>query len=124
VIYTLAPDGTITSLNPAFERITGWRREDWIGKHFLEITHPDDQAKAIEMHNLFLEGQTLPPVEYRVIGRDGRISYGEFAVTTMLKDGKPEGELGIARDITDRKAAEQPCGKSGTSHKAWLTRLT
>src|SRR5437773_7460928 len=29
IIFALSPEGTIASLNPAFETITGWRREEW-----------------------------------------------------------------------------------------------
>ncbi len=32
VIYTLAPDGTVTSLNPVFERITGWPQSAVVGQ--------------------------------------------------------------------------------------------
>src|SRR5688572_18920820 len=34
VIFALSPDGTIRSLNPAFEAILGWRREAWLAKPF------------------------------------------------------------------------------------------
>src|SRR5438132_5621607 len=32
IIFALSPEGTIASLNPAFETITGWRREEWVGR--------------------------------------------------------------------------------------------
>ena len=31
VIYTLSTDGIIKSLNPVFEKVTGWKPSDWIG---------------------------------------------------------------------------------------------
>ena len=34
VIYTLSTDGTIRSLNPAFEAMTGWSGADWLGQDF------------------------------------------------------------------------------------------
>ncbi len=39
-------DGTVVSLNPAFEQITGWPCDEWIGKPFLALIHPDDCAAA------------------------------------------------------------------------------
>src|SRR5213593_1898096 len=42
VIFALSPDGKITSLNPAFEAILGWRRGEWIGSPFEQLVHPED----------------------------------------------------------------------------------
>src|SRR5919204_4944599 len=42
VVFTLSPEGVITSLNPAFDRITGWPAVEWIGRTFLALVHPDD----------------------------------------------------------------------------------
>ena len=36
-------EGRIGSLNPAFEAITGWPRDDWIGRPFAELIHPEDR---------------------------------------------------------------------------------
>ena len=43
VIYTMSPDGSIASLNPAFETITGWPCAEWLGKPFTSLIHPDDR---------------------------------------------------------------------------------
>src|SRR5213080_680188 len=40
IIFALSPEGTIASLNPAFETITGWRREEWVGRPFERLVHP------------------------------------------------------------------------------------
>jgi CheY-like chemotaxis protein len=49
VIYSISgADGTLTSLNPAFEKITGWNRADWVGKSFAPLIHPDDLPIALE----------------------------------------------------------------------------
>src|SRR4051812_17849291 len=48
IVFTLAPDGTLRSLNPAFERITGLRIDDWIGRRFMDLIHEEDQARAAE----------------------------------------------------------------------------
>ena len=50
VIFTIsAKDGSLTSLNPAFERITGWSAAECLGKPFMEIIHPDDRSQAVSM---------------------------------------------------------------------------
>jgi PAS domain-containing protein len=47
-IYTLSSEGLITSLNPAFETITGWSRSEWIGKPFAPVLHPEDLPVVLE----------------------------------------------------------------------------
>jgi len=46
VIYTISKDGIITSLSPAFERITGWMIPEWIGRQFAEIVHPENTLQV------------------------------------------------------------------------------
>jgi len=63
VIYTVSEDATITSLNPAFESITGWSRTEWIGKPLQSIVHPDDWPKELELLESMLRGETPPTHE-------------------------------------------------------------
>ncbi len=47
LIFSLsANDGTITSLNPAFERLTGWSHNEWLGRSFKKLVHPDDLPRG------------------------------------------------------------------------------
>ncbi|MEM2780493.1 MAG: PAS domain S-box protein [Candidatus Bathyarchaeia archaeon] len=108
VIYTLSSDGKIISLNPAFEKITGWKREEWIGKPFVEIIHPDDVAKAVESFRRILAGKLeIEPLELRVHAKSGEYLVGEFVSVPLIVNGEIVGELGIARDVTSRKMYEE-----------------
>ncbi|MBS7621778.1 PAS domain S-box protein, partial [Candidatus Bathyarchaeota archaeon] len=105
VIYSISSDGRIVSLNPAFEKITGWKCEDWIGKPFSELIHPEDLEKAVDSFQKTLAGK--PEVaELRVRSKSGDYLVGEFISVPLIEDGKIVGELGIARDVTSRKAYE------------------
>ena len=46
IIMTLTPDGEFSSLNPAFESVLGWSRDEWIGRHFAALLHADDIARG------------------------------------------------------------------------------
>lgn len=108
VIYTLsAEEGTITSLNPAFEKLTGWSRTEWLGKSFASIIHPDDLPLASETFQKALRGETLSPYELRVLSKSGEYLVGEFTSTAHIENGKVIGEFGIVRDITERKKVEE-----------------
>jgi PAS domain S-box-containing protein len=103
-IYTIsAKGGIITSLNPAFERITGWHRSEWLGKSFVPIIHPDDKLLAVEMFQKTLSGEVVPPHELRVLSKSGKYLTGEFTSTPQNEEGKIVGELGIVRNVTERK---------------------
>ncbi|MCX5815901.1 MAG: PAS domain S-box protein [Proteobacteria bacterium] len=109
VIYSLsAEDGTITSLNPAFERITGWLQAEWLGKPFISLVHPDDLGLAVETFQQVLRGGgVIQPYELRILSRSGEYISGEFTSVPNIEKGKVMGEFGIARDITERKRAEE-----------------
>jgi PAS domain S-box-containing protein len=112
VIYTLAPDGTITSLNPAFERITGWPQSHWLGKPFTSILHPDDLSRGLEFFQRILKREKIAPFELRVLAKSGDCLVAEFTVTTQTQDGVVIGLLGIARDVTEHKRAEEALRES------------
>ncbi|MBI2914194.1 MAG: PAS domain S-box protein [Chloroflexi bacterium] len=112
VIYTLSPDGTVTSLNPAFEAITGWSRGEWLGKPFGPLIHPDDSPTAAQNHRRLLRGEAPPVSQVRVLSKSGRYLVGEFAERPLMKNGDVIGIIGIGRDITARVRGEEALRES------------
>lgn len=123
VIYSLAEDGTITSLNPAFESITGWASSEWLGKQFIPLVHPDDVPLAIETFKKALNEEKLPPYELRILSKSGEYIVGEFTSTSLIKKGKVAGEFGIARNITERKHAQELLTASEESYRGLFNSL-
>ncbi|MFX1284462.1 MAG: PAS domain S-box protein [Promethearchaeota archaeon] len=107
VVFTLTPDITISSVSPEFEKFTGYLCAERIGKSFMEIVHPDDIHSTTMGFKATLHGETPPPHETRIISKSGEIVTCEIKATPQVKDGDIVGCLGICRDITERKKAEE-----------------
>ena len=108
VIYSLsAQDGTITSLNQAFETITGWSCAEWLGKPFAGIVHPDDLPVAVETFERICRGETPPLYQLRILSKTGEYMIGEFTSAPQIEGGAVVGEFEIVRDVAERQRMEK-----------------
>ena|GEM_PF-538825 len=107
IIFTISSDFTFTSLNPAFETITGWQHEQWVGKNLKHLVHPDDLPLAMEIYRRVLDGEVPPVFELRILSKSGDYIITESVITPQIQDGRITSALGITRDITERKRAEE-----------------
>src|SRR5262249_32740700 len=105
-IVTLDTAGCFTSINPFAETITGWKREELLGRSFKPIVHPDDTAKAASVMETALAGNHPPTTEIRVLRRTGEALPMEFTVTPQFQDHHVCGMLAIGRDVSARRKAE------------------
>lgn len=103
VVFSLGKDGTISSLNPAFERFTGWQADEWIGKSFTNILHPDDRKNAVAVLRDTAEGKNTGINEYRIVKRTGEYLLAEINTTGDFVNDTLVGFVGVARDITGQK---------------------
>ncbi|MBN1234457.1 MAG: PAS domain S-box protein [Methanotrichaceae archaeon] len=125
VIFTItSTDRTTTSLNPAFEKITGWSTAEWLGKSFLGIVHPEDLPVAQEMFNETLKGGYALPHELRILSKSGKYLTAEIMGVPQMESGKIAGKLGFARNITDRKLAEERLEKSEQYYRLLAENVT
>jgi PAS domain S-box-containing protein len=108
VIYTLDLQGRITSLNRRAEQVLGYSREECLGRNVAELIVPDYLPRMQEARRQKLKGEASPTVyEIETLCKDGRRVPLEVSSRLILQDGQPVGIQGIARDISERKRAEQ-----------------
>src|SRR5262245_35871227 len=112
VVYMLSPDGTIISLNQAFETITGWSRTEWIGQSFLGLIHTDDLPKAAELLQCVFQGEQSGTFELRILSRNGQYVVGECSATPQIQNGRVAAIYGMVRDVTARKRVEDVLRRS------------
>ena len=106
-IYTVSTGGLFTSINAAFESATGWKREEWIGKPFMDVIHPDDVPRLADRFKRTIAGEALTLDEVRVKTKTGSFVLVELSSVPQTRDGKVIGSLGIGRDVTERRQLEE-----------------
>ncbi len=107
MVYTGSSDGRILSINAAFERITGWPINDWLGRELKHLIHPEDRERVSARLADCLNGCDIDPFEMRILSKLREYKTLEFMPTPMYDGGRIVGLFGIARDITERKVAER-----------------
>jgi PAS domain S-box-containing protein len=105
-------NGGFEQVNDRLAEILGAKKEELLGKTFMDLTHPDDAQKTREHMAKLVAGEIEDyALEKRYIGKNGRIIWCLTSVT-MLKDsdGKPERFIGVIEDISERKEDEENRG--------------
>jgi len=117
-VFTLDTNGRFNFLNPEFENVTGYPAQDFIGRPFTEILAPEYIESTSDRFRRALSGETIPIYEVEVIHKYGKRVPIELNTTSLLDaHGNPVGRIGVARDISERKAAEKALRK-GEQEKA------
>lgn len=109
IIYTLSKGGVFTFVSPAWTTLLGHSVYQVIGQPFQHFVDPDDLASCMVFLQAVLQkGQRQDGVEYRVQHVDGTWYWHTSSAVPIRDDeGTICGIEGTARDITERKEAEE-----------------
>jgi PAS domain S-box-containing protein len=112
IVYTLDLEGNLTSLNKAGERVTGYVRAEMLGKPISRIIAPEYLESMLEMMSRKMSGEAITTYELELVAQDGRRLTLEVSSRLIYEQGQAVGVQGIARDITERKQAEEALRQS------------
>jgi PAS domain S-box-containing protein len=105
-------EGRFLDANQAALDVLGYQREDISSLTFASLLPADQLPLAYQtVAEVIKTGHQKSPNEYRVRRKDGGQVIVETQSSLIYRDGKPFAIQGIARDITERKRAEEEIRK-------------
>ena len=99
--------GTITYVSPSASSVLGYDPAELIGTETRDLVHPDDVARVVQTAAEQFARGVAEPIQFRARHRDGSWRVLEAIVTDMINEPSVQGIVANARDITERRAAEQ-----------------
>jgi PAS domain S-box-containing protein len=100
--------GRILFASPASETILGYEAAELVGRRLADLMHPDDVAAAAEVIAAALGGEGSRAYTARLRHSRGHWVFLEGIPAPIYDDaGAPQMVLGVARDVTERLAAEE-----------------
>ncbi|MCB9452798.1 MAG: PAS domain S-box protein [Anaerolineaceae bacterium] len=123
VIVKQTIDTTITFITPSSYSLAGYQPEELIGRSGLLLVHPDDQPVSQRIAVEAIEsGKAFFSVTERLLHKDGHYIWIE-ATYTIVYDPvtrAPHELIGLAHDITERRAAEEALRKSEEKFRLFI----
>ncbi len=113
-VYLVDNDGIFQQVNPSLCELTGYDRNEIIGSKFdeVEFLKGESREKVLQNFRKRREGKEVGPYNIKVSTKSGDTLYVEVNANLLKEDGEIVGILGIARDVTERKLAEQEIRES------------
>jgi PAS domain S-box-containing protein len=108
-IAHFALDGSFLRVNDRLCEKLGYSRDELLTKTWMELSHPDEIPRSMELHQAALRGETSSySLEKRYIRKDGSIIWVDFTASLLRSDeGQPLYFVAFIQNITERKRAEQ-----------------
>jgi PAS domain S-box-containing protein len=124
-IAHLSSNGRWLQVNQKLVEITGYSQEELLAMSFQDITHPEDLAADINLHNRVVTGKIpMYTREKRFIRKDGSLVWANVTVS-LVRDlsGAPKYLIKIIEDITARKESEAALKDKNEQIKAMTQQL-
>lgn len=108
-------DGTVRQINPAIERVLGFKPSDVIGTHFFDYVHKEDIGPTLKIvTDKLLNGEPITYFENRFRTRSGDFKWLSWTANPNV--GEHQHYI-VAHDVTRRKEFEHALGEESAFRK-------
>jgi len=104
-------DGKITSINPAYAKMMGYKKNEIVGGNAADLTkknvNPEDRKTVMKSLEANMKGKAPSPITVTLFTKDGR-EVPVIITSSVMKDseGKPSSLILVFKDITEHKKAK------------------
>ncbi len=105
-ICNLSLEGVVARTNVAFERLTEWSGQEWLGKSLIDVVHQDDRKLAVQAIRRAAAGEAPLPVDARMATKSGGQIVGRITAAPVFYHNKPVALLATIRDVTQIRNIE------------------
>ena len=109
-------DGLYIDVNEGFTKLTGYTREDAIGKSSIDLKIWDNSHDMKRLVNGLITDGYVENIEARFRRKNGQVGIGLMSAR-VLKLNQEDTILSITRDITERQQAEVALRESEERHR-------
>jgi PAS domain S-box-containing protein len=97
-------DGYFIRTNPAWQTVLGYSEEEMRASPFMDFVHPDDQDATTKAMSVLTDGIRVIDFENRYRAKNGTYKRLQWTSAPFTHQGLI---YAVARDVTDRRAAEE-----------------
>lgn len=112
-LITRAADGVCRNVNEGFERLSGYGREEVLGRSTRDLdlyVDPDAREKVVAV---LREKGEVTSAEIVFRKKDGSLLFGSMSARIILLGEEPH-VISVTRDVTERKLVEEDLARSAT----------
>jgi PAS domain S-box-containing protein len=112
-IFLIDAEGCLVFGNRSLEEIAGFTMAESLGRPIFSLLTRDAAVAAMARLARAQAGESVPRAfETEIVRKDGSTVWVEAHITSVMKDGRMTGRLGVVRDISGRKRAEEALRQS------------
>ena len=120
-VFLLDTEGRLVFGNPQVTALTGYREDELRERTMISLLDEEGAKQAQARIEAVMAGRDVPPLfETRIIRKDGRSVWVEASIKRVVDNGRAVGRLGVARDIGERKRAEEALRQSNQTLHALI----
>lgn len=107
IIYELNGEGQFSYVNELMLKMSGYTREEILGRPYVDLIHPDDREYAATFYRKKLKaGEETSYLEFRMVGKHGQTAWIGQNVRYFYERLWVTHVRVVARDITEGRQAQ------------------